>query len=79
MTDTTDQPFLAGDFDACELRPGMVVLDRGRRLEIIGEQEPAPNGFGLPWFRFLAREPETGKEGYLIYGLGGRVTVESAE
>jgi hypothetical protein len=60
---------------AAALQPGDRYRDEGHNdvVEIIGGQEEAPNRFGLPWFRYLARRESDGNVGYVVFGQTGTV------
>lgn len=61
---------------AASLGPGDKYMHGDDVVTIIGGQEPAPNQFGLPWFRYLAKT-EDGRTGYVVFGQTG--TVEEVE
>lgn len=51
---------------------GERILHRGLEVTVIGGQEPSPNQFGLPWFRYLV-QADDGRQGYAIFGPTGHV------
>lgn len=55
------------------------LIEKGDRIRyrdldvtVTSEQEPDPNQFGLPWFRYLV-EAEDGRRGYARFGPSGMV------
>ena len=58
---------------ASSLRVGDVFEREGVRVAVLRDAEPAPNRFGLPWFRLWCRREDTGAEGYCTFGPNGQV------
>jgi len=62
---------------ATDLKPGDKYLVHGAPtaivVEILRDQEPHPNQFGLPWFRYWAKTDR--REGYVSFGPLAKVTL----
>jgi hypothetical protein len=54
-------------------RTGRSSRSVGVRVVVLRDAEPAPNSFGLAWFRLWCRRDDTGKEGYCTFGPDGVV------
>lgn len=52
---------------AFSLEPGDRIRYRDVDVTITGPQEPEPNPFGLPWFRFPVRTDD-GRKGFAKFG-----------
>jgi hypothetical protein len=59
--------------NAQDLKAGSVFTRDGVRVVVLRDAEPAPNSFGLAWFRLWCRRDDTGKEGYCTFGPDGVV------
>lgn len=46
------------------------IIHRNLEVTVVGGQEPSPNQFGLPWFRYKI-EADDGRWGYAIFGPTG--------
>lgn len=55
----------------CDLKAGDTFDRDGVRVTVLRDMEPAPNRFGMPWYRLWCRREDTGAEGFCTFGRGG--------